>query len=62
MKLEEYLIRNALTDEDFARKIGISKHAVRKYKSGAREVPRKWIVLEIEKKTKGEVAPIDWYR
>ena len=61
MKLQEYLLKNALTDEQFANKIGLSKHAIRKYKSGAR-FPLKWVVLAIEKKTKGEVAPDDWYR
>jgi len=60
MKLEEYLIKNTLSDEDFAIKIGLSKHAIRKYKSGARH-PLKWIVLAIEKETRGKVAPDDWY-
>ena len=60
MKLEEYLIKNALTDEEFAQRIGLSKHAIRKYRSGAR-FPLKWVVLAIEEETKGKVAPNDWY-
>lgn len=60
MKLEEYLIKHALTDEEFAKKIGLSKHAIRKYRSGAR-FPLKRVVLAIEKVTKGIVAPQDWY-
>jgi transcriptional regulator with XRE-family HTH domain len=61
MKLGEYLIKNSLTDEEFAERIGLSKHAIRKYRSGAR-FPLKWVVLAIEKETKGKVAPDDWYR
>lgn len=60
MKLEEYLIKEGLTDEGFATKIKVTKHAIRKYKSGAR-FPKPWVVRAIEKETKGKVAPNDWY-
>ncbi len=60
MKLEEYLTKAGLSDEEFAEKIGLTKHAIRKYRSGAR-FPLKWVVLAIEKETRGKVAPNDWY-
>jgi len=61
MTLEEYLIKERLTDDVFAKRIKVSKHAIRKYKSGAR-FPKPWVVKAIRKETRGEVAPDDWYR
>ncbi len=60
MKLEDYLIKTGISDEEFAERIGLTKHAIRKYRSGAR-FPLKWVGLAIEKETKGKVAPNDWY-
>lgn len=61
MKLLDYLKANSISDEDFARRVGvsISVGAVRKWKYGER-VPRLPELVRIEELTDGAVTARDF--
>jgi len=61
VKIYDYMQEHRLTDEAFADKIGASKHAVRKYKSGTRRA-RPDLLLKIKQVTKGKIEEADWYK
>lgn len=60
MKLGTYLEKMKMTDAAFAKRIGLTIHAIRKYRSGKR-IPRPPNMLKIKRVSKGEVAEADWY-
>jgi transcriptional regulator with XRE-family HTH domain len=59
MKLATYLQKNGLTDVDFAKSVGQSEFAVRKWLNGSR-FPRHKTLIEIERVTGGKVRPNDF--
>lgn len=60
MKLRDYLrVGDEKTAREFARKAGVSIHAVRKWVRDER-VPRPRTIMKIKKITKGAVTPEDW--
>lgn len=63
MKLYDYLIREGLSDVQFAQlsKGLFTYHAVRKYKSGQR-TPVKKNMMAIIKITRGQVSAEDFYK
>lgn len=60
MKIAQYLKTSGERDATFAKRLGVSVHAVRKYKSGVR-IPRPKTILRIKKVTKEAVSESDWY-
>lgn len=60
MKLRLYLIDHDMTCDAFARSIGTSSEAVRRYAAGQR-VPRPAVMQKIIEATKGAVGPGDFY-
>lgn len=60
MKLQTFLKRESMTAAEFAKKIGLSVHAVLKYKSGTR-LPRRKNMMKIIEVTDGKVRLSDWY-
>jgi hypothetical protein len=61
MTLRQYLEWKKMTTGDFAKLINVSQQSVVGYGLG-RNIPRREIVLDIEKVTEGAVSPADWYR
>lgn len=60
MRLAPYLEREKISDADFAEKIGVSRQAVHRYRTGER-VPDQPIMHRIAETTAGEVLPNDFY-
>jgi hypothetical protein len=60
MKLNEYLIKNRITTEQFARQVKCSFSAVCKWRVGER-MPRPKTIARIKRITKDNVTPADWY-
>lgn len=58
MNLQEYMKKNEMTDEMFARRIGVTRSAVTYYRSSLR-MPSPRIMLLIEAVTKNEVTAQD---
>ena len=58
MNLIDYMKKNELTDEMFARRIGVTRSAVTYYRSSMR-MPSPRIMLLIEAVTKNEVTASD---
>lgn len=58
MNLIDYMKKNELTDEMFARRIGVTRSAVTYYRSSMR-MPSPRIMLLIESVTKNEVTASD---
>ena len=58
MNLVDYMKKNELTDEMFARRIGVTRSAVTYYRSSMR-MPSPRIMLMIERVTKNEVTASD---
>ncbi len=61
MNLIDYMKKNELTDEMFARRIGVTRSAVTYYRSSMR-MPSPRIMLLIEAVTKNEVTASDMMR
>lgn len=59
MKFDTYLERNHLTDAAFARVIGVSREAVRRYRGG--RIPTREIMRRIVDVTDGLVTPNDFH-
>lgn len=60
MQLDRYLREQRISSAEFARKIGCSKWAIKKYRTKVR-IPRRGIMLKIKRATKGRVAEADHY-
>lgn len=60
MRLGDYLDANAMTQADFARRMGVSEGAVSKWVAG-RATPRADMIGRIAADTGGAVAPADWF-
>jgi len=58
MKLQNWLKEKGFSKAEFARKIGVSRHALYLYLKGKRQ-PRLDIALRIEEATNGEVTVKD---
>lgn len=59
MKLSDYLSQNEIADTAFAERIGVSRQALWRYKSGERRP--EWHILEaIARETSGDVTPNDF--
>lgn len=59
MKLASYLLQEEISDSAFAERIGVSRQALWRYKSGDRRP--EWDVLErIAHETSGQVTPNDF--
>jgi transcriptional regulator with XRE-family HTH domain len=59
MKLAAYLAGNQITDADFASRIGVTRQAVHRYKSGER-APEWSVLSKIKEVTSGAVSPDDF--
>lgn len=60
MKLNHWLTSNDVTDDDFAARIGVSTHAVKKWRYGERR-PRIEAIARIAEATNGAVTANDFY-
>ena len=60
MKITDWLTKNDISDADFAARIGVSRQALWRYKSGER-IPRPNILQRIQGQTGGEVQPADFF-
>lgn len=60
MNLNEYLTKNRITSERFARTMKVSISAVSKWRIKNR-MPRPAMLAKIQKTTRGRVRPVDWY-
>ncbi|WP_084398358.1 helix-turn-helix domain-containing protein [Henriciella aquimarina] len=60
MTLADWLTKNNLSDADFADRIGVSRQALHRYKTGARR-PHADILTEIVKHTGGQVTANDFF-
>jgi predicted transcriptional regulator len=60
MTLSDYLTRHSISRQEFAKTIGVSSEAVRRY-MGTR-VPTAEIMREIIKATNGEVTANDFFK
>ena len=61
MKLKEWLEKEGIKAQEFARRIGYSQSGISRIMHGE-YVPSKPVVKRIEKETKGKVRPSDWYK
>ncbi len=61
MTLQQYLDKNGIAADVFARKIRVSFSSVYKYRTGARK-PREGVETKIWAITNGAVGPRDWER
>jgi transcriptional regulator with XRE-family HTH domain len=59
MKLASYLDINGMTDAEFARRIGVGRHTVGRYRLGER-FPHPDVLSKIHKETKGAVTANDF--
>ena len=61
MRLLAYLTENGLSDADFAARIGVSRQAVHRYKTG-RRIPDRPIMVRISGETENQVTADDFFR
>jgi len=59
MKLSSYLNANGISDAEFARRIGVGRHTVGRYRLGER-FPHQAILAKIHRVTKGQVTANDF--
>lgn len=59
MQLKKYLESREISPREFADKVGVTKQAISRYLRG--RVPRQDVVMKINKITRGEVGPNDFY-
>jgi len=59
MKLNQYLVENAISQKEFAARLGVCQATVHKYLYKS-TVPRMMRMMEIHKMTKGAVTFQDW--
>lgn len=59
MKIDDYLKASGSTDPEFADRIGVSRQALWRYKSGIR-TPRPAILARIREATDGQVTANDF--
>ena len=60
MKITDWLTTNKISDAEFASRIGVSRQALWRYKSGER-IPKRDIIERILRETGGEVRPADFF-
>jgi transcriptional regulator with XRE-family HTH domain len=60
MTLSDYLARTSTSRRDFAKRIGVSKEAVRRYVAGTR-IPEKEIMEKIALATASQVTANDFF-
>lgn len=60
MQITDWLTKNDISDADFAARIGVSRQALHRYKSGER-IPRPAILQRIQGQTGGQVQPADFF-
>jgi transcriptional regulator with XRE-family HTH domain len=60
MKLEKYLLTHKISSAAFAKTLGVSVHAIRKWRCHTR-IPRAGVLVKIAEATKGRVTARDWY-
>lgn len=60
MKLSDWLSSNEIKDADFADRIGVSRQALHRYKTGKR-VPERDVMFRIVSETSGSVTANDFY-
>ncbi|WP_300396362.1 helix-turn-helix transcriptional regulator [Henriciella sp.] len=60
MTLADWLTKHDLSDADFAERIGVSRQALHRYKTGDRH-PRTTIMEKIVEHTGGEVTANDFF-
>lgn len=60
MKITDWLTTNKISDAEFASRIGVSRQALWRYKSGER-IPKRDIIERILHETDGEVRPADFF-
>lgn len=60
MQLLAYLTENGLSDAEFAARIGVSRQAVHRYKTGSR-IPDRPTMVRISKETENQVTADDFF-
>lgn len=60
MTLDDYLTNEEISSSRFAKSVGVSIHAVAKWRQG-RRIPRSIWIGKIKKLTKNRVSEPDWY-
>lgn len=60
MQITDWLTKNDISDSAFAARIGVSRQALWRYKSGER-IPRPIILQRIQGETGGQVNPADFF-
>lgn len=60
MQITDWLTTNKISDAAFAARIGVSRQALWRYKSGER-IPRPSILQRIQGETGGQVQPADFF-
>lgn len=60
MKLSHFLSRHEIHRADFARDVGVSAEAIRRYETGER-IPRRKVMMKIVSLTEGAVQAADFY-
>jgi transcriptional regulator with XRE-family HTH domain len=60
MQITDWLTKNEISDAAFAARIGVSRQALWRYKSGER-IPRPNILKRIQGETGGQVEPADFF-
>ena len=60
MNLASFLKSKAISDSDFADRVGVSRQAIHRYKNGER-IPEKPVLSKIYKVTGGAVTPNDFF-
>jgi DNA-binding transcriptional regulator YiaG len=61
MTLDKYLKTSKISSRAFAENVGVSIHAVSKWRQKVR-IPRPSYIEKIKALTAGKVKPADWYR
>lgn len=60
MKLASYLTDRKISDSDFADRIGVSRQAIHRYKTGDR-IPEQHVISKIYRATSGAVTANDFF-
>lgn len=60
MQITDWLTKNDISDADFAARVGVSRQALWRYKTGDR-IPRRPILERIQSETGGQVQPADFF-
>ena len=55
MKLKNYLLKNEISQVEFAKRLGLSRSTFHRYMTGTRTMPLT-VAVKIEKLTKGKVT------